>query len=109
VLTGLAFAPGWMAWAGTRTTDVSFSVLMRFVMVPLFLFSGTFFPISQLPGWLQPVAYVTPLWHGVALCRGLALGTADLPGALVHVAYLLVFALVGCAAAQVTYQKRLYE
>jgi lipooligosaccharide transport system permease protein len=79
------------------------------VMVPLFLFSGTFFPISQLPGWLQPVAYVTPLWHGVALCRGLALGTADLPGALVHVAYLLVFALAGCAAAQVTYQKRLYE
>jgi lipooligosaccharide transport system permease protein len=109
VLTGLAFAPGLMAWAVTRTTDVSFSVLMRFVMVPLFLFSGTFFPISQLPGWLQPVAYVTPLWHGVALCRGLALGTAGLPGALVHIAYLLVWALAGCAAAQVTYQKRLYE
>ena len=78
VLTGLAFAPGLMAWAVTRTTDVSFAVLMRFVMVPLFLFSGTFFPISQLPGWLQPVAYVTPLWHGVALCRSLALGHADL-------------------------------
>jgi lipooligosaccharide transport system permease protein len=78
-------------------------------MVPLFLFSGTFFPISQLPGWLQPVAYVTPLWHGVALCRALALGTADPAGAAVHAGYLLVLALAGCAAAQVTYRKRLHE
>jgi lipooligosaccharide transport system permease protein len=109
VLTGLAFAPALMAWSVTRTTDVSFSVLMRFVMVPLFLFSGTFFPVSQLPGWLQPVAYVTPLWHGVALCRALALGTADPAGAAVHAGYLLVLALAGCAAAQVTYRKRLYE
>ncbi len=45
-------------------------------MIPLFLFSGTFFPVSQLPALLQPLAYVTPLWHGVDLCRTLALGTA---------------------------------
>ena len=109
VLTGLAFAPALMAWSVTRSTDTSFSVLMRFVMVPLFLFSGTFFPISQLPGWLQPVAYVTPLWHGVALCRSLALGTADAAGTAVHVAYLLVLALAGCAVAERTYRKRLYE
>ena len=43
---------------------------IRFGAVPLMLFSGTFFPISQLPGWVRPVAYATPLWHGVALCRG---------------------------------------
>jgi len=109
VLTGLAFAPALMAWAVTRTTDVSFSVLMRFVMVPLFLFSGTFFPVSQLPGWLQPVAYVTPLWHGVELCRGLALGTADVGGAAVHVVYLLAWAVAGSVAAQLTYRKRLNE
>jgi lipooligosaccharide transport system permease protein len=52
---------------------------------------------------------VTPLWHGVELCRTLSLGTADLGGAAVHVAYLLAFALVGCAVAQRTYQKRLNE
>jgi lipooligosaccharide transport system permease protein len=109
VLTGLAFAPALMAWSVTRSTDTSFSVLMRFVMVPLFLFSGTFFPVSQLPGWLQPVAYVTPLWHGVALCRSLALGTADLGGAAVHVAYLLALALAGSVTAQRMYRKRLYE
>ena len=44
--------------------------------MPLMLFSGTFFPLSQLPGWLRAVAYVTPLWHGVALCRAFSLGTA---------------------------------
>jgi lipooligosaccharide transport system permease protein len=109
VLTGLAFAPALMAWAVTRTTDTSFGVLMRFVMIPLFLFSGTFFPITQLPGWLQPVAYVTPLWNGVALCRSLALGTADLGGAAAHVGYLLALALIGCTAAQRSYAKRLHE
>jgi len=109
VLTGLAFAPALMAWAVTRTRDTSFSVLMRFLMIPLFLFSGTFFPITQLPAWLRPLAYVTPLWHGVELCRTLSLGSADLGGAAVHVAYLLAFALAGCAVAQRTYRKRLNE
>ncbi|HYZ54378.1 MAG TPA: ABC transporter permease [Streptosporangiaceae bacterium] len=109
VLTGLAFAPTLMAWAVTRTRDTSFSVLMRFLMIPLFLFSGTFFPVTQLPGWLRPAAYVTPLWHGVELCRALSLGTADLAGAAVHVGYLLALAAAGFGAAQVTYRRRLHE
>jgi lipooligosaccharide transport system permease protein len=109
VLTGLAFAPALMGWAVTRTRDTSFSVLMRFVMVPMFLFSGTFFPVTQLPGWLQPVAYVSPLWHGVELCRTLSLGTTDLSGAAVHAAYLLALAAAGYAAALRTYQRRLHE
>ncbi len=109
VLTGLAFAPALMAWAVTRTRDTSFSVLMRFLMVPLFLFSGTFFPVTQLPGWLQPVAYVTPLWHGVELCRTLTLGTTDLGGAAVHVGYLLALTAAGYAVALRTYRRRLYE
>jgi lipooligosaccharide transport system permease protein len=109
VLTGLAFAPALMAWAVTRTRDTSFSVLMRFLMVPLFLFSGTFFPVTQLPGWLQPVAYVTPLWHGVELCRTLTLGTTDLGGAAVHVGYLLALTAAGYAVALRTYRGRLHE
>ena len=109
VLTGLAFAPALMAWAVTRTRDTSFSVLMRFLMVPLFLFSGTFFPVAQLPEWLRPVAYVTPLWHGVELCRALSLGSADAGGAAVHVGYLLVLAAAGFAAAHLTYGRRLHE
>jgi len=109
VLTGLAFAPALMAWSVTRTRDTSFSVLMRFVMVPLFLFSGTFFPVTQLPGWLRPVAYATPLWHGVELCRSLTLGTATWGGAAVHVGYLLAVGAAGCADAGYTYRRRLNE
>jgi lipooligosaccharide transport system permease protein len=77
-------------------------------MMPLMLFSGTFFPLSQLPGWLRPLAYATPLWHGVALCRALSLGNADVLGALGHVAYLAVLASAGIWAGARTYRRRLY-
>ena len=60
VLTGLAFASAITAWTVTREDDTSLSTLFRFAIVPLFLFSGTFFPISQLPDFLQPVALATP-------------------------------------------------
>jgi lipooligosaccharide transport system permease protein len=108
VLTGLAFATPIEAWAITRNKDTSFSLLIRFGLIPLFLFSGTFFPVTQLPGWLQPVAYATPLWHGVALCRSLSLGTATLGGSLGHVAYLVVLAVAGLLAGQHFYRRRLY-
>jgi lipooligosaccharide transport system permease protein len=108
VLTGLAFAAPIEAWAVTRNKDQSFALIFRFGMIPLFLFSGTFFPISQLPGWIRPVAYATPLWHGVALCRALSLGTADLGGALAHIAYLGALAAAGVWAGRRTYQRRLY-
>ena len=108
VLTGLAFATPIEAWAVTRTKDGSFAMIYRFGLVPLFLFSGTFFPITQLPAWIRPVAYVTPLWHGVELCRAISLGTATPGGALVHVAYLAVLAGAGAAAAHRAYWRRLY-
>ena len=80
VLTGMAFAAPVSAFAATQDKDSSFSTLYRFAIIPMFLFSGTFFPISQLPTWLQVVAYVTPLYHGVALCRDLTLGQVGLGG-----------------------------
>ncbi|HEY2288417.1 MAG TPA: ABC transporter permease [Streptosporangiaceae bacterium] len=108
VLTGLAFAAPVEAWVITRDKDTSLSLLIRFVMIPLFLFSGTFFPVTQLPGWVQPVAYASPLWHGVALCRSLSLGTADLGGSLIHVAYLAALTVAGLLAGQYFYRRRLY-
>jgi lipooligosaccharide transport system permease protein len=108
VLTGLAFAIPIEAWTITRTRDSSFPMIYRFGMIPLFLFSGTFFPITQLPGWLQPVAYATPLWHGVTLCRDLTLGTAHLGSALLHLGYLALLTAAGLAAGQLTYRRRLY-
>ncbi|SRR6266568_4371998 len=107
VLTGLAFAAPVEAWAITVTKDTSFALVFRFGMIPLFLFSGTFFPVSQLPAWIRPLAYVTPLWHGVALCRSLSLGTASMGSALVHVAYLAALAAVSIAVGNRTYRRRL--
>lgn len=108
VLTGLAFAAPVEAYAITQDKDQNFAMIFRFGMIPMFLFSGTFFPVSQLPAWIRPVAYATPLWHGVALCRDLSLGTADLIGALGHVAYLVAFTLAGLALGLRTYRRRLY-
>jgi lipooligosaccharide transport system permease protein len=108
MLTGLAFAAPIDAYAVTRDKDQGFAMLFRFGMIPLFLFSGTFFPISQLPAWLRPVAYVTPLWHGVALCRALSLGTASLLASAGHLAYLVAVLAAGMAAANWAYRRRLH-
>jgi lipooligosaccharide transport system permease protein len=100
VLTGLAFMSCVMAWTVTRDNELSLSSLFRFGIVPLFLFSGTFFPISQLPGFLQPIAYATPLFHGVELVRKIALpdsGTEIVTSMpmWIHVTYLVVMLALG--------------
>lgn len=108
VLTGLAFATPIEAFAITRQKTNGFSMIFRFGIVPMFLFSGTFFPVSQLPGWIRWVAYITPLWHGVVLSRSLALGHVYLPGAAVHLAYLIAVAAAGMVVAERCYSRRLY-
>ncbi len=108
-LTGLAFVAPISAFAATRRTMESFTYLFRFGIMPLFLFSGTFFPIERLPAFLQPVAWLTPSYHGVALARELALGTAtsDPVGTVAHLAVLVAFIAVGTWAALVTFRRRL--
>lgn len=107
LLTGMAFAAPITAFAATRTNDSAFAALNRFGIVPMFLFSGTFFPVSQLPEVLRPVAYATPLWNGVEVCRGLMLGTASLPGTVVHVAYLTAWVVAGYLLAVAAFRRRL--
>jgi len=92
VLTGMTFSVFCFAFAAhvTENTELGFSLLFRFLMTPLFLFSGTFFPLEQMPAVLRPVAWLTPLWHGVDSARQLSLGQVE-PGSLaLHAAYLLV-------------------
>lgn len=107
VLTGLAYAPAIFAFAATLEDNSGFAMLFRFGIVPMFLFSGTFFPVDQLPDWMEPVAWVVPLWHGVDLSRDLALGTPSLGSALVHVGYLLLWVAGGFLAARRTFTKAL--
>jgi lipooligosaccharide transport system permease protein len=107
VLTGMAFSAPVFAFAAVNDNDAGFAALFRFVVTPLFLFSGVFFPVRQLPPVLEQVAYVTPLWHGVALSRGLALGTATAGGVLLHVAYLSAWIAVGSWLAGRAFHRRL--
>jgi lipooligosaccharide transport system permease protein len=107
VLTGLAFSLPITAWSSSRSTERSFPALQRFVIIPLFLFAGAFYPVTQLPAWLRPVAYATPLWHGVELCRGAVLGTLALGEAALHVAVLAVVAAGGFGVCRTTFARRL--
>lgn len=108
LLCGVAHATPVMAFTASREQEgTAFSSLNRFVITPLFLFSGTFFPVAQLPAWIRPVAYATPLWHGVTLCRGLTLGTATLVASFGHAGYLAMWAVAGMLLANRLYSRRL--
>jgi lipooligosaccharide transport system permease protein len=107
VLTGLAHAAPIFGFSARQDNDSGFAMLFRFGIVPLFLFSGTFFPISQLPAVLHPVAWVTPLWNGVALCRDLALGHPAAGSAATHLLVLTIWASAGFVVARHTFERRL--
>lgn len=108
VLTGLAVSMPITAWSASREAgDQSFPAIMRFGIMPMFLFGGAFYPIGQLPSWLQAVARATPLYHGVELCRGAVLGTLTTISVLGHVAVLVVFAGGGFLVARAIFQRRL--
>jgi lipooligosaccharide transport system permease protein len=109
VLTGMAFAAPIAAFSATQRTPEKFNAVFRFGITPLFLFSGTFFPISNLPAAIQPIAWLSPLWHGVELSRGLALGTigADPVRAAIHVVVLTAILVVGSILAFRTVEARL--
>ena len=107
ILTGMAFAAPVTAYTPVAKDETRLSAVFRFVILPMFLFSGTFFPIDQLPGWLQPVAYVTPLWHGVELCRSSAIGFDTTLHPIAHVGYLALWTSIGWWFAQRNLRKRL--
>jgi lipooligosaccharide transport system permease protein len=107
MLTGVAFSACLIAFTATQRNDVGFSAIFRFVINPLFLFSGTFFPLTQLPDGLRGVAWATPLFHAVELVRGLILDTLDPAAAPLHLAYLLVMAAVGAVLADRLLHRRM--
>ncbi len=95
LLTGLAFATPIFALSAGVKDETVYPLVFRLGMIPLFLFSGAFFPITNLSPVMEWFARVTPLWHSVDLARMLVLGRVDAGLALVHLAYLGVMAAVG--------------
>ena len=109
VLTGMAFAAPIAAFSATQRTPAKFNVIFRFGITPLFLFSGTFFPIESLPDVIRPLAWLSPLWHGVDLTRGLVLGTWDDQPLLMlaHLGILFAIVAIGTWATVRTIERRL--
>jgi lipooligosaccharide transport system permease protein len=108
MLTGLAFAAPLAAWAVGLRSAAKINTAFRFVLMPMYLFSGTFFALDQLPHWLRVVANVLPLAQGVELCRSLSLGRATTLEVLGHGAYLVALAGGGIALARLAYRRRLH-
>jgi lipooligosaccharide transport system permease protein len=109
VLTGMALGTMLMAYAVRLEEDKGqFNYIMRFGVIPLTLFSGTFFPLSVLPVWLHWIGWISPLWHGTELSRVLSYGYEE-PAwlSLVHVAYLGLLIVVGWMLARRLAVKRL--
>jgi len=108
VITGLAFSAPILAYAAMLKSGDDFNILHRLIISPLFMFSGVFFPIDRLPMPLQRVAEISPLYHGVQLVRGLALGQIEVSVAMAHLSYLLVLFTAGFLVARSTFRRKLY-
>lgn len=96
-LVGFAFGAAGLAAATWMKSWQDFD-LVTLVTMPLFLFSGTFYPLDVYPPALQLVAKLSPLYHGTELLRGFTLGIVDWT-MLGHAAFLLVMGLVGASIA----------
>jgi lipooligosaccharide transport system permease protein len=95
LLVGFAFGAVGMAATSFMKTWQDFD-LIQLVVLPMFLFSGTFYPIDGYPPLLQAFVRITPLYQGVDLIRSLTVGAIS-PVLLVHVAYLSIMGIVGLA------------
>lgn len=107
VLVGMAFASLVYAFTVRIRSEAAFGVLFRLVVFPLFLFSGAFFPVSNLGGFGSWVARATPLWHGVNLSRMFCLDHVTWWVAAVNTAVLVALLVLGCTLSVTGLAKRL--
>ena len=107
VLTALAFAAPIGAFTATQETDFRFPILMRLGIMPLFLFSGTFFPTEQLPDAVELLVWLSPLWHGIEVCRAATTGALDAGTSAVHVVILAAIVVAGAQLGALAFRRRL--
>lgn len=109
VLAATAFGAPLQAYAATLTDEgFQFAFIQRFVVMPMFLFAGTFFPLSVMPVYLQWIGWISPVWHGTQLARVASYG-APVPPAMIalHLGFLLACVAAGLFLARRFYTRRL--
>lgn len=109
VLTAAGFCAVISAITARLQNEQGMTAIHRFLVMPLFLFAGTFFPVTQLPDHIEPLAWLVPLWHGVELSRALALGTDPAGPWAVHAAVVVGFLAVGIALSLASFRRRLHR
>jgi lipooligosaccharide transport system permease protein len=109
LLVGAATAAPVFVYSATIRSDGMFAVLLRFAVLPMTLFAGVFFPVASLPPAARALAYASPLWHGVELCRAATLGAPTAWGVWAHLGYLALWAAGGYALAVVRFRRRLAD
>jgi lipooligosaccharide transport system permease protein len=107
-LGGLAFGAMGMATTSVTSSIDMFNLPIFLVITPMFLFSGTFFPLTGLPAWASTLASTLPLYHLAELTRSACLGLLG-PGSLVHGAVLAAFAVVFIALSLAGMRRRLVK
>lgn len=108
---GMAFATpvGWVA-SRVEHEDGFFAVFGRFVVTPMFLFSGTFYPLETLPTAVQWIGWISPLWHATELGRALSYGAGtQAPGFFLHVGVLTTLFVVGLKLTHRQFDRRLLK
>jgi lipooligosaccharide transport system permease protein len=108
-LAGLAFGAPLAAYAATLENEgPEFALIQRFIVMPMFLFAGTFYPLETMPVYLQWIGWISPMWHGTQLARwvgyGMPLAGWEVIG---HLGFLVVVLVVGCWLAVRTFVARL--
>jgi lipooligosaccharide transport system permease protein len=105
-LGGCAFACIGMVFTSIVPTIETLNLPIFLFITPMFLFSGTFFPLGNLPAWAQFISQMLPLTHLVELCRAFALGRLD-PSNLISVAYLVFWCVIFFPIAVTGMRRRL--
>ncbi|MGH2807970.1 MAG: ABC transporter permease [Actinomycetota bacterium] len=108
MLSSGALSAGAMILTGVTKQISALEKVMTLVVLPLFLFSGTFYPLSVYPDYVRPVIQALPLYHSAALLRALTTGDVG-AGTLWYVAYLVAFFAVAGAIAIRLMKKRLTD
>lgn len=109
VFAGIAFGSVMLAVTSyVKEDDGFFAIVGRFVIAPMMMFSGTFYPLESMPWYLQWVGWISPLWHGTDLGRVISYGSPQQAWVTdAHWAYLAVWAVVGLAFGYRQVAKRL--